>query len=407
MRLQSLFVLLFAVLSTIGAFAQTFTQNNGEWNVGTNWSTGSVPSGTATDVTIGANVNVSGGSYTIGNVSVNNNTTVTVASDGTLTLGSSTLYNPPGATTKKSMTFTNAGTLTVAGTLHIYGDLIVNNSLVFNVTGSVIVYGNVVMSNGGDLAVSGSGTLQINGSLQGGNGTHVSTAGGATISVGGGINLGGGNSSISGPSGSITSPGGCTCTGSGSGCNTGGTGGCGNTVLPIELLYFMGETQPGKVVLKWATVSELNFDHFSIQRSAEGISFSEIGTVDGHGTTKEVHKYSFSDTNPLIGRSYYKLTAIDFDGYSESFKIVTVNTKGGKQASVYPNPVIDNQLFVDLNFSSEKEARAIVTDLIGTQLAQFKLSSTSNVLYLDLRPGTYVIKITSDEFSSVARFMVK
>jgi hypothetical protein len=408
MRLKSHFVLLFAVLSTIGAFAQQFNQNNGEWNVGTNWSTGSVPSGTGTDVTIAANVNISGGDYVIGNVTqINNNTTITIASGASLTVGSSALYNPPSATTKKNVTYANAGTMTVSGSFYIYGDLIVSNTLTFNITGTVIVYGNITMNNGGDIAVSGSGTLQVVGSLTGANGTHLSTGGSATISVGGGINLGGGNSSISGPAGSITSPGGCSCSGNGTGCNVGGTGGCGNTVLPIELLYFMGETQPGKVVLKWATASELNFDHFSIQRSAEGISFSEIGTVDGHGTTKELHKYSFSDTNPLLGRSYYKLTAIDFDGYSESFKIVTVNTKGGKQASVYPNPIIDNQLFVDFNFSSEKEARAIVTDLTGIQLAQFKLSSTSNVLYLDLKPGTYVIKITSDEFSSVARFMVK
>src|SRR5689334_22442765 len=184
MRLKSHFLLLFAVLSTATAFAQTFNQNNGQWNVAANWSTGSVPSGTGTNVTISANVNVSGGSYTIGDVSVGNNTTVTIASGATLDIGSSTLYNPPGATTKKNLTFSNTGTLTVAGTLHIYGDLVVNNSLTFNVTGSVIVYGNITMSNGGDLTVSGSGTLTVNGSLSGGNGTHVSTSGSATIGVG-------------------------------------------------------------------------------------------------------------------------------------------------------------------------------------------------------------------------------
>jgi hypothetical protein len=407
MRLKSSFILLFAVLSTIGAFAQTFNQNNGEWNVGANWSTSSVPTGTGTDVTIAANVNVSGGSYTIGNITVNNNTSITVASGATLTTGSSTLYNPPSATTKKSITFSNTGTLTVAGTLYIYGDLIVNNSLTFNVTGSVVVYGNIVMNNGGDLAVSGTGTLQVNGSLQGGNGTHVSTAGGATINVGGGINLGGGNSSISGPAGSITSPGGCTCTGSGSGCNTNGSGACGTTVLPIELLYFVAENQPGQVQLKWATASELNFDYFSIERSAQGTSFSEIGTVKGQGTTNELHRYSFTDTNPLIGRSYYRLTSVDFDGYTETFKIISVNTKGGKQASVYPNPVVDGQLFVDFNFTSESAMTAIITDLAGNQLARYKVSATNNTLFLDLKPGTYLVQIRSDNFSSVARFFVK
>lgn len=407
MRLKSHFLLLIAVLSTASADAQTFNQNNGEWNVAANWSTASVPSGTGTDVTISANVNVSGGSYTIGNISVSNNTSVTVASGATLDVGSSSLYNPPGSTTKKSVTFTNAGTLTVSGTLRIYGDLIVNNTLTFNVTGSVIVYGNITMSNGGTLAVSGTGSLTVNGSLQGGNNTNVSTSGGATIGVGGGINLGGGNSSITGPPGSISSPGGCTCTGSGTGCNTNGSGTCGTTVTPIELLYFVGEVQPGKVVLKWATASELNFNYFSIERSADGNLFSEIAMVNGHGTTKEVHKYSFEDNNPLVGRSYYRLKSVDFDEYTETFKIISVNTKGEKQAAVYPNPVYDGKLFVDFNFTSESKMKAIVTDLSGVQLAEFKVGTPNNILFIDLKPGTYLIKFASDEFSSTARFVVK
>lgn len=408
MRLKSCFIVVVAFFAGGGLFAQTFNQNNGQWNVAANWSTGSVPSGTGTDVTIAANVNVSGGTYTIGNVTqVNNNTSITIASDGVLNLGSSTLYNPPTSTTKKSATFANAGVLNVAGTLRIYGDLIVSNTLTFNITGNVIVYGDIIMNNGGDITVSGSGTLQVNGNLTGGNGTHLATSGGAAIAVGGSIGLGGGNSSISGPAGSISAGGGCSCTGSGSGCNVNGSGSCGNTVLPIELLFFSAEFVNGKVDLKWATASELNFDYFSVERSSGGMVFSEIGQVKGNGTSRERHNYSFTDINPLVGKSYYRLKSIDYDRHTEDSEIVFINTTGRKKVFLYPNPIVEGQLFVDLNFTSESDVNAFITDLTGSQLMRFTVNSSNNLLLLDLKPGSYLLKVTAENFSSVSRFVVK
>ncbi|MDZ7645815.1 MAG: hypothetical protein U5K54_00810 [Cytophagales bacterium] len=38
--------------------------------------------------------------------------------------------------------------------------------------------------------------------------------------------------------------------------------------------------------MNWSTATELNFDYFSIERSEDGLIFSEIAQVKGHGTTK-------------------------------------------------------------------------------------------------------------------------
>ena len=358
MRLHPLAVLLFAVLSTISAFRNSRL-----------FSRVFIPAFCLLLLVLVSSSVFSQTCTTVGATKVtNNNGDWNDAADwtpngvpGSYNAGTDTYTIPAGLVVEVAHNFNLGSNLIVEGTLLITGKLVVNASKTLTIpAGGLVTCCGTTYCGGSCPSCASSDQLDIGGySWKGSDGT------------------------VSGPA-SMSSSG-----------------------LPIELIYFVSENQPGKVNLRWATASELNFHYFSIERSSDGISFSEIGTVDGHGTTRELHKYSFTDTNPLIGRSYYKLTAIDFDGYSESFKMVTVNTKGGKQASVYPNPVDDGQLFVDFNFSSEKEAQAIVTDLTGTQLAQFKLSSTTNVLYLDLKPGTYVIKITSDEFSSVARFMVK
>jgi hypothetical protein len=394
---------LLSILGVVSSTAQVnFTgSTNTQWSEATNWSTGTVPSGTATDVTVATDVIISGGAYTIGNISqINNNTDLQVASGGMLTVGSSTLYSPPGSTTKKSITFANAGLLTVAGTLHIYGDLIVNNVLTFNITGTVIVYGNIVMDNGGDITVSGAGTLEVRGGITGGNNSKLTTSGSGTIAVTGPISLGGGSSSISGPPGSISAGGGCTCTGCAGSV-------CGNTVTPVELLFFNATIEAEEVVLNWQTASEKNFDYFSVERADTDLAFAEIGRVKGHGNSLVVNSYSFIDNNPIIGRSYYRLKSIDFDLYTESFEVVSVTFNGNKKLSVYPNPVSNGELRINANFKFDAAISAKITDLMGNLLLEFKIDSGSNAMNIDLKPGTYLIKISAPEFNSVSRFAVR
>jgi hypothetical protein len=179
-------------------------------------------------------------------------------------------------------------------------------------------------------------------------------------------------------------------------------------VTPVKLLFFKAkETNEKEVQLAWATAEERNFDYFSVERSQDGLEFNEVGTVKGHGTSVVRHDYSFTDYNPLFGRSYYRLKSIDFDLFTETFNVISVNTRAGKSLSVYPNPVVDGKLNLDLNFPSDGDLNAFVTDLTGTEIAKFKINSMSNAFTLDLKPGSYLIKVSSSDFSSVSRFVVR
>ncbi len=61
----------------------------------------------------------------------------------------------------------------------------------------------------------------------------------------------------------------------------------------------------------------------------------------GNGTSTEVHSYSFTDQNPVDGKSYYRLKQIDFDGSFEYSNIVEVDLTLPIVFSLeqnYPNP---------------------------------------------------------------------
>ena len=84
--------------------------------------------------------------------------------------------------------------------------------------------------------------------------------------------------------------------------------------LPIELLYFDARPEGNVVNCNWATVSEIDNDHFTVERSADGYSFESIGRLDAAGESRSLRSYSFTDASPLRDLSYYRLRQTDVDG---------------------------------------------------------------------------------------------
>ena len=391
-------ILVFSLVltSTSTLLGQSNFTTNGNWNVASNWSPASVPNSTAINVTTNNNISpviVNGDNFSIGNVTADGD--LTVQSGGTLTLGSSALFNIP---TKKNLTFNNNKALTVAGSLVIWGDLIVNNTLTLTLTGTMIVHGNIIMANGGEIIVSGAGSLTVGGSITGANNSKLTTSGSGTIAVTGSITLGGGSSAITGPVGSITA-GSCSINGSP----------CGPTVLPIELLFFKGSKGLSNVNLKWATASELNFDYFDIEKSSNGIDFNSIIHVKGNGTTNEQHNYTFDDEKPYMGKNYYRLKSIDFDGYTETFNIVMVDFDGSKDFFVSPNPSDGISFTAETNFTPDSRAFVVVYTTMGSEIARFEVSGGSSTLTLPvkLESGVYYAKYLSGNFTSTKRVVVR
>lgn len=121
------------------------------------------------------------------------------------------------------------------------------------------------------------------------------------------------------------------------------------SILPVELISFTASRQGMLVNVSWATVSELNSDYFIVERSYDGIHFEEIGRLSASGTTSVPQSYGYTDdesVNSLESIAYYRLRQVDFDGRSETFKIVSVDLSevygfSGKRFEFYPNPTRD------------------------------------------------------------------
>lgn len=86
--------------------------------------------------------------------------------------------------------------------------------------------------------------------------------------------------------------------------------------LPITLVHFDAVPVQRTVELAWTTATELDNDFFTVERSADGLTFAPLLRVEGAGTSLTPLHYRTVDDAPLHGLSYYRLRQTDLDGTS-------------------------------------------------------------------------------------------
>ncbi|WKN42841.1 hypothetical protein [Tunicatimonas pelagia] len=94
--------------------------------------------------------------------------------------------------------------------------------------------------------------------------------------------------------------------------------------LATVLSYFYAQARGANVIVNWESAAELNNDLFHVERSADGVRFEEIATIPGVGNSQKPTEYSYTDTQPLKGISYYRLSQVDHHGKTEIFNTVAV-----------------------------------------------------------------------------------
>ncbi len=180
------------------------------------------------------------------------------------------------------------------------------------------------------------------------------------------------------------------------------TGDCDDDPLPIVLGKFSTSVQENYVVLEWETISEENFDFFSIERSEDGENFYEIGTVPGNGNSTERIQYSYVDNNPVFGTSFYRLNAIDYDGTYEKFQSISIEFLPNElNVSLYPNPGNGKDMRIQLGLPVEAKLKTVsIYNFSGDLILSKELKVGNNNLNFErqLPKGLYYAKIQIDNY---------
>ncbi|MFY0673403.1 MAG: choice-of-anchor D domain-containing protein [Bacteroidia bacterium] len=186
--------------------------------------------------------------------------------------------------------------------------------------------------------------------------------------------------------------------------------GSAGSALPVDFTFFTAQwdTEGESALLNWQTAMEENNSHFEIQRSFDGLTWEQVGEVQGQGSTFETTNYQFIDqletpaprnsgrNSKLETQVYYRLKQIDYNGDFDYSSIQTLDMETAiLDLFVFPNPAFGNVI----NTSETGDYTIYSAD--GRVLESH---TNTSVIYIgELKQGSYIIRNTKGQSAMFIR----
>ena len=195
------------------------------------------------------------------------------------------------------------------------------------------------------------------------------------------------------------------------------------TSLPVELSNFDITTQGHSVALNWTTLSEDNNAGFQVEMAhlvdsqalSPQLNWTQLGFVEGNGSTTERHDYRFNHELSEPGSYRFRLKQVDFDGsfdYSTVLETYIDFAESHILSSAYPNPFTE-RAHINLILSSDDEVSVSLFDSMGRSVQEvFSGSLVAGTRYQfeveagDLPEGVYFYQVQGSNFSDSDRIVL-
>jgi hypothetical protein len=177
--------------------------------------------------------------------------------------------------------------------------------------------------------------------------------------------------------------------------------------LPVELTSFTYTTANNSIKLEWETATEVNNNHFEIERRDVIPYWVKIGEVKGAGTSTTPNKYFFLDKLlPSNGKYYYRLKQVDNDGqpkYSNEIEVdVNFIPSVYSLENNFPNP-FNPSTVIRYNLPFDSNVKLTVYNSLGQVVvnelsAGFKKAGTYDINFnaYTLNSGIYFYTIRAN-----------
>lgn len=105
--------------------------------------------------------------------------------------------------------------------------------------------------------------------------------------------------------------------------------------LPVTFVDVKAIKQKEQVNVNWKVENEINIREYAVEKSANGVNFVKIGTVQASGITN----YAYVDESPFAGINFYRIRSVGVAGEVGYSKIVKVSYEAEPMISIFPNPI--------------------------------------------------------------------
>jgi beta-glucanase (GH16 family) len=164
--------------------------------------------------------------------------------------------------------------------------------------------------------------------------------------------------------------------------------------LPVELISFKAISKNSEVLLEWLTASEVELDHFEIQRIENG-EIIILGSLTAQGNSTTLNTYDFKDLRPLSGNNYYRIASVDKDGTVQYSEIILVNRNNeAVQIILSPNPSLENfELKLSELASADFIVKVFSSEGILVEEKLLEKNTGPVIIGEKLKAGIYFVKV--------------
>ncbi|HKP31656.1 MAG TPA: T9SS type A sorting domain-containing protein [Chitinophagaceae bacterium] len=165
--------------------------------------------------------------------------------------------------------------------------------------------------------------------------------------------------------------------------------------LPVTFVNFYLLKKNGDVEVHWATGSEINNNHFEIERSGDGKSWSMIAMVLSLGNSNSTVNYSYTDKNNKSALAYYRIKQVDIDGRATYTAVRTIKNDG----SANNTDIFSNKKNITIKFDQIKSVVSVkVFNLNGQAIMQQTYNNSAYISFgmNNSNTGLYIVQVTDE-----------
>jgi hypothetical protein len=168
------------------------------------------------------------------------------------------------------------------------------------------------------------------------------------------------------------------------------------------------------VLVKWTTAQEQKLYSYEVERSANGVQFTQTGIVMARNS-QGVQQYGFTDYTPSSGNNYYRIKSVNLDGTFKFSEVVKVSLTylSNEKVQLYPNPAV-SAIQLKLNDLPAGSYQVRIVDASGRNMENLRIqkgegSQVFGVQTGKLAQGLYRLQVTNQkgEVISVQALMKK
>jgi hypothetical protein len=167
-------------------------------------------------------------------------------------------------------------------------------------------------------------------------------------------------------------------------------------VLPVTITNINAVQQNNNIAVEWKVENEINMVKYEVEKSTNGTTFTKAATINVNGNSS-FNSYNWLDLHAAAGINFFRIKTYDNNGevkYSAIVK-VTMGKKSNSTMSIYPNPVTNNTINLQLSNQPTGAYQMRLTNINGQTIYTTSSKSNSSNATLSINVPT---KLTSGNY---------